>query len=181
MIPYTELREQLINLNAPINLTTTSELAAVLVPIFVKDETILFTKRANHLKRHRGEIAFPGGKFDPSDETLAKTCLRESKEEVGLEAENIDLIGRLEPVLTTSGILVYPFVGLINSEVTLKLNPSEVADIFWAPIAKLMDPHNYQKGLIRNEMHHYYAINGFKIWGATERIVSDLINRLRSI
>ncbi|MHA1685614.1 MAG: CoA pyrophosphatase [Candidatus Heimdallarchaeaceae archaeon] len=181
MIAYKKLNEQLIDLDAPIKEAEDFRLAAVLVPIFIKKDALLLTKRTETLRQHKGEIAFPGGKYDKKDIQLINTCLRETNEEVGIKAEDINLIGRLNPVYATSGNLVYPFVGIINADVTIAPNPEEVAEVFFAPISKLLDPNRYKKGIIHSEIHNYYLINGFKIWGVTERIVSDLIERIRKI
>jgi len=113
--------------------------AAVLVPIFYRPVGgwhVLLTKRTDTLSSHPGEVSFPGGKRDSTDFTLQDTALREAEEEVGLVRDNVEMIGIIEPTMTRYGIVVHPFIGIIEESVigTLPCNPDEVADIFAVPL-----------------------------------------------
>ena len=155
-------------------------LAAVLIPIFKDSLNVLFIKRTMNTSQHQGQVAFPGGRFDEEDGTLLVTALRETKEEVSISADNIEVIGRLTPTITSSRHYVYPFVGLIDESVEIKPNPSEVADFFLAEFSEIMKPDNFQKGFFRESgIRSYYKIGDYKVWGVTAGILSDLLKRIR--
>ena len=158
--------------------------AAVLVLIVLNDDepTVLFTQRAENLRAHSGQIAFPGGRMDEDDETPLVTALREAEEEIGLERLFVRPLGYLDAYLSSSGYLVTPVVAVVEPGFALTLNPSEVTDAFEVPLAFLLDPHNHEihsrewKGRIRQ----YYAIPFREryIWGVTAGIVRNLYVRL---
>ena len=120
--------------------------AAVLIPIVDRPRglTILLTQRTNHLRDHAGQVSFPGGRVEPNDIDHEATALRETKEEVGLVSENIDLVGRLDRYITRTGFEVIPVVGFVNPPFTIKPDPFEVADIFEVPLKFLANPKNHQ-------------------------------------
>ena len=112
--------------------------AAILIPLFLyQDEVfVILTQRSYRLKTHAGEVCFPGGKYDRADGCLLNTAFREAFEEIGLQSENISILGQLFPIQLIHGLLVFPFVGLIKNieMVKLKLNLDEVEDVFACPL-----------------------------------------------
>nr|WP_245516422.1 CoA pyrophosphatase [Methylobacterium segetis] len=158
--------------------------AAVLVPVVPRYGSlfVLLTKRAPHLRDHSGQIAFPGGKIDPHDETPRHAALREAEEEIGLAPERVRTIGYLDPYLSATGFLVTPVVGLVDPAAPLAPNPAEVAEIFEVPLAVLMDPSRYERNALlwKGQLRHYYAIpfGERMIWGLTAGILHNLHQRL---
>lgn len=158
--------------------------AAVLVPVIDRPDgvTLLFTKRAAHLRDHSGQVAFPGGKVDPEDTSPIDTALREAREEIGLESEAVRPLGYLDPYLSGTGFLVMPVVGLVAHEAVLIPNPAEVAAVFEVPLAFLMDParHLVRSAEWKGRTRYFYAIPFAEhlIWGVTAGIVHNLQERL---
>ena len=157
--------------------------AAVLVPIIDRVEPmVLLTLRTAELASHAGQVAFPGGKIDPGDESPVAAALREAKEETGLAPGLIEPIGYLDLYLTFSGFRILPTVARIKPEFTLMLNPREVTETFEVPLKFLMTPDNHQRktrdwnGLERE----YYAIpfENRYIWGITAGILRNLYERV---
>ena len=159
--------------------------AAVLCPLFIHKEEahLLLIKRSQQLKHHKGEVSFPGGVQDPCDSSLMETCLRETREEVGIKAADIQIIGRLDEVNTTTGFLVSPFLGLITYPYPFKLSTQEVDYLITVPIAKFVDTENQYDFYYFNGRRLYsltaYHINNQVIWGATARIIEQLIDMLQ--
>jgi len=157
--------------------------AAVLMPLFLhaNEYHVVFTKRTDTLKHHKGQIAFPGGAFEPADGDLLATALRESYEEVGLQPSHVSLLGRLDDLATFStNYTISPFVGLIPYPYPFRPNPLEVAVIFDVPLAVLADP-RVGRCYIRGRddgatiEDYEYHIDGHVIWGATARIVRHFL------
>ena len=157
--------------------------AAVLVPVVMREEpTLLFTERSSQLRQHSGQIAFPGGRVDPEDASIAAAALREADEEIGLEARHIRVLGYLDPYLSGTNYLVMPVVAEVAPEYTLNLNAHEVAHTFEVPLGFLMDPshHELHAREWNGRLRRYYAIpyGEHYIWGVTAGIVRNLYERL---
>jgi 8-oxo-dGTP pyrophosphatase MutT (NUDIX family) len=157
--------------------------AAVLVPLVDHPQpTVLLTQRSAHLNDHAGQISFPGGKIDATDASPLDTALREAEEEIGLSREFIDPIGYLDLYGTSFGFRILPAVARIKPGFKLRINHSEVDDVFEVPLAFLMNPVNHQthskefRGIERS----YYAMPYEEryIWGATAGILRVLYERI---
>jgi 8-oxo-dGTP pyrophosphatase MutT (NUDIX family) len=155
--------------------------AAVLVPLHGDPLTAVFTERRADLRRHAGEISFPGGRQDEPDEDLRTTALREAEEEIGLPASEVELVGALPPVGTfVTGYRIYPFVGRIPPGRVWTLQESEVAQVLEFSLPDLVAGHE-MKRLVRKGVPvktPTYTVDGHLIWGATGRIVQSLLKRL---
>jgi 8-oxo-dGTP pyrophosphatase MutT (NUDIX family) len=157
--------------------------AAVLVPLFVRDGTThaVFTKRRDDLRRHAGEISFPGGRADETDADLQATALREAEEEIGLAAADVELLGALQPTPTiATGYAVYPFVGLIDPGKEWTLSPKEVEVVLELSLRDLRAGYGRERLLRRGIPFRtdVYVVGEHLIWGATARIVGDLLARV---
>jgi 8-oxo-dGTP pyrophosphatase MutT (NUDIX family) len=155
--------------------------AAVLVPLYLDPLTAVFTERRADLRRHAGEISFPGGRQDEPDEDLRLTALREAEEEIGLPPEAVEIVGALPPVGTfVTGYRVFPFVGTIERGHVWKPAEAEVAAVLEFALADLVRGHE-MKRLIRKGVPiktPTYTVDGHLIWGATGRMVHSLLERL---
>ena len=157
--------------------------AAVLVPLFDRDGdlTAVFTERRHDLRRHAGEISFPGGRQDFPDEDLRQTALREADEEIGLAPEDVELVGALPPVGTfVTGYRVFPFVGWIDEGHTWRPQASEVERVLELSLPDLRRGYE-AKRLIRKGVPiktPTYTVDGHLVWGATARMVESLLKRL---
>jgi 8-oxo-dGTP pyrophosphatase MutT (NUDIX family) len=157
--------------------------AAVLVPLFGHPEEpgIIFTERRHDLRRHAGEISFPGGRRDHPDEPLMTTALREAEEEIGLAPADVEIVGALPPIGTfVTGYKVHPFVGLIESGMEFKASPAEVETVLAFHIDRLREGFAMRR-LIRRGVPirtPTYLVDHHLIWGATARILGELLKRL---
>jgi 8-oxo-dGTP pyrophosphatase MutT (NUDIX family) len=159
--------------------------AAVLVPLFrdAWDGALhaVFTRRRDDLRSHPGEISFPGGRQDEGDEDLRATALREAEEEVGLPPHGVRLVGALPPTPTiVTNYAIYPFVGMIEPGFTWVPQATEVAEVLEFRLADVRDGHGLRR-LVRRGVPfrtETYQVGDTLIWGATARIVSDLLQRL---
>ena len=158
--------------------------AAVLFPLVHKDGElyILLTKRTEFVKAHKGQVSFPGGVRDPADESLLVTALREAQEEIGLQPQDVEILGSLEPTATvTSGFLVYSFVGFIPYPYPFRLNAREVADLLMVPFRFLADARRWYRRCLDSDSRRldaYFVRYGrYLIWGATARILKVFFER----
>jgi 8-oxo-dGTP pyrophosphatase MutT (NUDIX family) len=173
--------------SAPIALPTPAEQipAAVLVPVFlagsVREPHLVLTRRRADLRRHAGEISFPGGRRDVEDASLAETALREAEEEVGLAREQVSLVGELPATSTfATGYVIHPFVGTIPEGVAWRLSAREVDAVLELPLQAV------RAGRTRTQMQRRgisfetdaYVVDEHLIWGATARIIEHLLERL---
>lgn len=161
--------------------------AAVLIPLFKSavDYHVVFTKRTETLRHHKGQISFPGGAYDPDDGDLLTTALRESHEEIGITPNDVTILGRLDDLSTFStNFIISTFVGLIPHPYTFRPNPSEVAIVFDVPLAVLADP-AFGCSYIRTRedgatlVDYEFHIGGHVIWGATARLIRHLLTVIR--
>ncbi len=158
-------------------------LAAVLIPIVARPElTVLLTQRTEGLSRHAGQIAFPGGRMEPTDRDAIATALREAQEEIGLDPSFVEPLGYLDPYRTGTGFRIFPVVSLVREGFMLKLDPREVADAFEVPLAFLMnaDNHRTETRAWRGQERRFYAMPFEQryIWGATAGIMKNMHKRL---
>jgi 8-oxo-dGTP pyrophosphatase MutT (NUDIX family) len=159
--------------------------SAVLVPLYRDREGELhavFTRRRHDLRRHAGEISFPGGRRDEG-ETLTDTALREAHEEIGLPPDHVEVVGALAPVGTfVTNYAIYPFVGLIEPGFAWIAQETEVAAVLELALDDLEAGHSLKR-MVRRGMAFktdVYEVDGHLVWGATARILGDLIARLRT-
>ena len=157
--------------------------AAVLIPLFgfPRRPGLVLTERRHDLRRHAGEISFPGGRRDHPEEELQTTALREAEEEIGLDPATVEIAGALPPIGTfVTGYRVYPFVGLIYDELDFVPNPTEVETVLAFEIEPLRASFAMRR-LVRRGIPFRtptYVVDGHLIWGATARILADLLQRL---
>lgn len=159
--------------------------AAVLLPLFgwPEEPGLIFTERRADLRRHAGEISFPGGRQDEDDADFAATALREAEEEIGLDPAAVELSGALSPTTTfATGYRIHSFVGLIPdpAELDLEPNPAEVETVLAYSLEKLRRGYAMRRLIRRGVAIHTptYEVEGQMIWGATARILADLLDRL---
>ncbi|MEZ0367712.1 MAG: CoA pyrophosphatase [Candidatus Sericytochromatia bacterium] len=160
-------------------------LAAVLVTLHEHEgeDWLLFTRRTEHLRKHKGQISFPGGKYDlAEDQQLHDTALRESWEEIGLLPNHVTLLGSLEPFDTISSYLLYPFVGRFPWPYDLRVNEDEISELIRVPVRHLLDPACYrsrQRDYLGHSITiHYYDYEAHTIWGITGFILFELLKLL---
>ena len=154
--------------------------AAVLVPLIDRSDgmTVLLTRRTDHMPSHAGQISFPGGRIDDGDQTPEQTALRETEEEIGLNRDRVELVGRLAARRTNSGFKVVPVVGLVAPPFNLEPDPNEVAQIFEIPLDLVLDRNNFVRdGHVeagRKREYYVLAHGDHRIWGLTAGMLYDL-------
>ncbi len=160
--------------------------AGILVPVTrnANNPEIILTRRAEHLSTHKGQVAFPGGKFDHEDGTILNTALRECHEEIGIAPEQVQVVGQLSQVVSLHGIRVTPFVGLVDEGLDLIPNLDELDSIFQVPAEYLQtaepkrrDRMTY-KGMALAVPSYDYPFNGenYEIWGLSAIVLVELLN-----
>jgi len=160
--------------------------AAVLVPLYEHDDDVhaVFTRRREDLRRHAGEISFPGGRQDHGDEDLVTTALREAEEEIGLPPDAVEVLGALQPTPTiATNYAIYPFVGRIESGHTWKPSAGEVAEVLEFSLSDLRAGYGRKRLLRRGVPFRtdVYCVGDNLIWGATARILGDLLDRVERL
>lgn len=157
--------------------------AAVLIALTDSVEPeILLTQRSAHLSSHAGEVALPGGKIDKTDSGVIAAALRETHEEIGIEPSGVEVLGRLDAMVTRFGVKVSPVVGIVSPNVTLNLNPFEIESTFSVPLAFFLRDQRLRTdvGLIGEHKVSIPAwqYQGYEIWGVTAVILVTLMNQL---
>jgi 8-oxo-dGTP pyrophosphatase MutT (NUDIX family) len=158
--------------------------AAVLIPVVDRGEeaTVLLTQRAEKLRSHSGQVAFPGGRVDPTDASAEDAALRETFEEIGLPAQLIEVIGRLPDYVTGSGYRIVPVLGIVQPGFELVINDAEVDAAFEVPLGFLMNEANHKREsrvwLERKRFYYTMPYGDRFIWGATAGIIRTLYERL---
>jgi len=169
----------------------TPALAAVLVPLVMRDEvTLLLTERTTNLSTHSGQVALPGGRTDDTDRDAADTALREAHEEIGLPRAHVEVLGTLPTYVTGTAFIITPVVALVKPGFALQPNPGEVADVFEVPLSYLMNPAHHRRhevefdGVLRQWLSMPYAEPAGEndsseareryIWGATAGMLRNL-------
>ncbi|SEM88808.1 8-oxo-dGTP pyrophosphatase MutT, NUDIX family [Luteibacter sp. UNCMF331Sha3.1] len=157
--------------------------AAVLIGIRDdREQNVLLTLRTDTLQQHAGQVAFPGGRVEPDDVDVVATALRESHEEIGLDASMVTPLGFLEAFETISGYSVTPVVARVSADAVLKPDPGEVAEVFEVPLAFFLEPANLRRytmdfrGHRRDMVEFLHA--GYRIWGVTAAILFNLLKRM---
>lgn len=161
--------------------------AAVLIPVIPRKSgpTALLTRRPDTMASHPGQVAFPGGKVDQVDTDAVAAALREAEEEVGVRPDTVDLVGKAAPYVTGTAFRITPVLGVLPPDFTARPDPTEVADVFEAPLDFLFNTANYQTGTAFYKGKHRQYIEmpwqGFRIWGVTAGIIRDLYANLYDI
>jgi len=160
--------------------------ASVLLPLWEVDgrAQVVFTKRNSRLPHHAGQISFPGGAVEDGDSGPEETALRETCEEIGACRRAAKVVARLDQVVTVTNFLVTPFVGVLHPGVELNPNPEEVERLVVVPLAKVLDRGAWRPTEVRWQgmafQHDALSHEGDIVWGATARIVMNLLDRLGS-
>jgi 8-oxo-dGTP pyrophosphatase MutT (NUDIX family) len=160
--------------------------AAVLVPLFKKgkDCHLLFTKRTNTVRYHKGEISFPGGVFDEGDSELERTAIREAFEEIGLRQDDVQILGVLDDIVTITEFIVTPFVGFFPYPYPFKVSPIEIAELIEVPLSSLLDEKCFGEREIvqgdRQRIVYTYQYGDHTIWGATALILKQFLDLISS-
>jgi len=159
--------------------------AAVLLLLYEKagESYIVLTRRTEDVEHHKGETSFPGGAFDPQDGDLLTTALRETEEEIGVRPEDVEVLGRLDDIVTITSFVVSPFVGVLpTSSYPFAVNAHEVAELVEVPLRHLMDERNLEQSVGRLGDRWFpilaYHYGDHRIWGATARILKGFFDHL---
>lgn len=186
--PYIDLARALLATYQPRLLEEAETRRAAVLLLLYHDrgeDRIVLTRRTDTVEHHKGQISFPGGGADPEDRDLAFTALRETWEEVGIAPDGIELLGRLDDMVTISNFLVAPFVGVLHEPPpSFSVSEHEVAEVLEVPVAHLLDDAN----LVMEErtladgatrVLPAYVWHGHRIWGATARMLQEFLELLR--
>lgn len=156
--------------------------AAVLVPVLERasEPHLLFTKRGDELTEHAGQMSFPGGRREPEDTSLFRTALREAREEIDLPPVDVAPIGELDDIVTTTQYVVRPFVAGVPDR-TYVPDGTEIVEVAALPVAAFLEPSNYERSSRttatgEERVIHSFSVEGYRIWGATGRMVVQLLS-----
>ncbi len=154
--------------------------AAVLVPIQERQDGdyLVLTKRADNLRTHKGQIAFPGGRVDVGDADVIATALRESREEIGIDPGCVRILGRLDEFTAGYGLVVTPVVGVIPAHCEFRIDPVETTAVAAVPIRSLMQPPNFTMNEYLSPGGHpsyHFYVNDWDVWGVTARIIVQFL------
>lgn len=169
-----------VRTHQPLAVTDERQESAVLVPVIERPEPqLLFTKRAEDLSNHPGQMSFPGGRREPEDADLHETALREANEEVGLEPESANFVGRLDDIRTVSRFSVRPFVARVPDR-SYQPTSAEVAEVAILSVADLTESENYDSERRDHPYYgdirlHYFRVDGYTVWGATARMLVQFL------
>ncbi len=156
--------------------------AAVLIPIFFKDDHahLLFTKRTDKVEHHKGQISFPGGVRDATDKSLLDTALRESHEEMGIQPEDVTILGKSDTFLTNTNYLVTPFVGYYDYPYNYEISTDEIAKVIEVPLSHLLEPDIFETKVWERDGYiwnvHFYHYENEQIWGVTGFLLSNFLD-----
>ncbi|MCD2325254.1 CoA pyrophosphatase [Sphingomonas sp. IC-56] len=158
--------------------------AAVLIAVTDRSEPgVLLTRRTDTLRRHAGQVAFPGGRIDPEDDGPVSAALREAEEEIALPRSQVQVVGEVDRYRTVTGFDVTPVLAVIPPDLALVPSEAEVADLFEVPMTFLLDPANHRRNSVQFEgaERRFYEIlwGDHRIWGATAAMLVNLSRRLR--
>ncbi len=165
--------------------TTTPAAVLILLHEWSGQPHIVFTERTEHVEHHKGQISFPGGAYDEEDETLDRTALRETFEEIGVQPEHVNIIGQLDDLVTVSNFRVTPYVGVLASQSDYPFVPNghEVAQMVHVPVTWLLDEQNMElevrEHMGREVLVPAFSYQGHYIWGATARMLHHFIEIIR--
>ena len=159
--------------------------AGVLAPLFVREKElwVLFTKRTDKVMTHKRQVSFPGGAAEAGDADLRETALRETEEEIGLPREQLAVLGALSPIVTVTNFYVEPFVAAIPHPAPLRPSQEEIEEIWELPVSALLNPTAVEErpleGRERPVLFYHYGPK--TVWGATARILSELLEVLAGV
>ncbi len=181
--PTEEEIERVLSGRDPVKLPAQGlKVAAVLVPIFKEqgEWRLLLTRRTDKVDHHKGEISFPGGHRDDDDPDLLATALREAREEVGIEQDEVKILGRLDDISTfASGFRIRPFVGVIRYPFEQRLSEEEIEEVIILPLIEFTDPGNFRKEVFMNNGRPFpvcfFLVREYNVWGATARILKQFL------
>jgi 8-oxo-dGTP pyrophosphatase MutT (NUDIX family) len=156
--------------------------SAVIVPLFIKNNElcILFTRRTEKVKDHKSQISFPGGVREKGDRNLLHTAIRETREEIGLDPNDVHILGRLDDISTYTGYRISPFAGFIPWPCDFQVNEEEIEELISCPLSVLLDPSLFSSEIRthrgRKYMIYYFTVRpDTVIWGATAKILSQFL------
>jgi 8-oxo-dGTP pyrophosphatase MutT (NUDIX family) len=148
---------------------------------------LLMTQRTETVDKHKGQMAFPGGAAEPGEDRV-QTALRETEEEIGISASEVNVLGRLPGLWTPTGFSITPIVGTLKSDIdetVLRKSEPEIAEAFWIPLSVLFEQGTYRKEFIEREgiryATHVYQVRQYRIWGATGAMIKNLLDRLSAL
>lgn len=176
-----ELLRRRLAVYAPRRLITDRPQASVLIALTDSaDPEVILTRRSAQLSTHRGEVAFPGGKQDPTDPDLLFTALREAEEEIGLDPRRVEVLGSLGQVMSKHQLQVTPWVGIVPGDVPLEPNPYELESLFRVPLSYFMEDPRQRTDVIQAQgLTRYvpaYQYGDYIIWGLTAYMLVELLN-----